>query len=282
VSGSRLTLERTLSPLLVYFLLVFALAWLLWAAASWATGVAGNGAAALLFLPGTFVPAIVALLLSYRQAGPAGVHALVARIFDWRVGIKWYAFALLYMVVAKLGAAVGFRVMTGDWPVFTDTPIYLLYAAAIFSTPFQAGEEIGWRGYALPRLASRLGLRGAGILLGVIWAAWHVPLFLLPRTDVVGQPFLVFAVAVTALSVAMTWLWWRTGGSLLPVMVMHAAVNNTTGIVPSFPAGETGTPLMAWLTAGVLWAVALLLVFLMPGKAVGALERADSSDYEAS
>lgn len=277
-----MTLTQVRSPLLLYFLVVFALAWLLWAAASWATGVTGSEAAALLFLPGTFAPAIVALLLSYRQAGPTAVRALIAKVFDWRVGMKWYAFALLYMALAKLGAAVVFRMMTGDWPAFTDTPIYLLFAAAILSTPFQAGEEIGWRGYALPRLVSRLGLRWAGILLGVIWAVWHVPLFLLPHTDVTGQPFIVFAVAVTALSVAMTWLWWRTGGSLLPVMVMHAAVNNTTGIVPSFQDGNVGTPLMALLTAGVLWGSAALLLFLMPSKASGAPEGAGRSRYEAS
>jgi membrane protease YdiL (CAAX protease family) len=122
----------------------------------------------------------------------------------------------------------------------------------------QAGEEIGWRGFALPRLAERVGLGGGSVLLGVLWAGWHLPLFFVPEADTFGQSFPLYLLQVTALSVAMAWLYAHTRGSLLPVMLMHAAVNNTKDIVPSAEINAThpwalSHSLVAWLTVALLW-----------------------------
>jgi len=122
----------------------------------------------------------------------------------------------------------------------------------------QAGEELGWRGYALPRLTARFGLGRASILLGLIWAVWHLPQFFIPEVDTYGQSFFVFVLQVTALSVAMAWLYARTNGSLLLVMLLHAAVNNAKDIVPSALLGATSTfglsaSFVAWLTVALLW-----------------------------
>ena len=141
--------------------------------------------------------------------------------------------------------------------------------AMVFSTPVQAGEEIGWRGYALPRLADRVGLGSASVILGVVWAAWHLPLFFIPEADTFGQSFVAYLLVVTALSVAMAWLFWRTG-SLLLTMLMHAAINNTKDIVPT-PAAAPGSPfglqasLLGWLVPLPLWVGAILFLFLMRG-----------------
>lgn len=132
----------------------------------------------------------------------------------------------------------------------------------------QAGEELGWRGYALPRLAQRVGLATASLILGVIWAAWHLPLFVLPDSGSTGQSFLVYLLHVMALSVVASYLYWKTGGSLLIVMLLHAAVNNTTGIVPAAVGGEIapvafGGSLVAWATVALSWVVAVLLLVQM-------------------
>ena len=273
--------ELPAGPLVVFFFFTIAITWVLWLGAGAVAGKIATAAPAppagfiaLLFLPGTFAPALVALGLTARTGGRAAVLALVHRLFLWRVGFRWYVFAVGYIAAIKLFAAVVIRVATGSWPGFGNVAWYLMLAATLFSTVVggQAGEEIGWRGYALPRLASRYGLAWASVLLGVIWAAWHLPLFFLPGADLTGQSFPVYLLAVAAISVALAWLYWRTNGSLLLTMLMHAAINNTTGIVPG--AQTTGRVLtlssspVGWLTVGLLWMMAGYFLVRMPGNAL--------------
>ena len=78
----------------------------------------------------------------------------------------------------------------------------------------RAGEEIGWRGYALPRLAARFGFRRASLLLGLLWGVWQLPLFVIPGHANYGQSFWLFVFGSTALSVAMAWLFMNTRGSV--------------------------------------------------------------------
>src|SRR5436190_23970328 len=127
--------------------------------------------------------------------------------------------------------------------------------AIVVSTPVQAGEEIGSRGDALPHLTTQFGLARASIALGIIWAFWHLPLFFIRGSDTYHQSFMAALLGITALSVAMAWLYWRTNGSLLVTMLMHAAVNNTTIIVsstvPSSSPFTLSAPLVAWLTVAL-------------------------------
>lgn len=118
--------------------------------------------------------------------------ALLRRILHWQVGARWYVFAAGYLAAIKLTAAILHCLVTGAWPQFGPTPWYIMLLAVAISTWTQAGEELGWRGYALPRLAARLGLGWSNILLGVIWASWHLPLFLIEGTDTSGQSFPVY------------------------------------------------------------------------------------------
>jgi membrane protease YdiL (CAAX protease family) len=169
-------------------------------------------------------------------------------------------------------AAVVKRLGLGPLPAWAAICLYLLFAGTTGMASQCAtalGEEIGWRGFALPRLAEHLGWGGASILLGVIWACWHLPLFLLSGFDTTGQSFLLYLLQVTAVSVALAWLYARTGGSLLLTMLMHAATNNTKDIVPSAVPGATNpfalsTSLVAWLTVALLWIGALIFLRTMP------------------
>ncbi|MFS8085453.1 MAG: CPBP family intramembrane glutamic endopeptidase, partial [Acidobacteriota bacterium] len=227
--------------LLKFFLLTYIVSWTLWIAAAISGGFAsptnsagaaspGSGLAAIggfLYLLGVFAPALVALALTAKGEGRTGTMALLRRIVQAPTAVQWYVFAVGYFVAIKLAVALVYRLATGAWPTFSQEAWYLMAGAVIISTPAQAGEEIGWRGYALPRLTKQLGLARASIILGVFWASWHLPFFFIAGTDKSGQSFPVYLLAVTALSVAMAWLYWRTNGSLLLTMLMHAAVNNT-------------------------------------------------------
>ena len=259
-----------------YFAFTFVLTWSLWLAASRLAPQVQFGW--LLFLPGTFVPALVAIGLTERIDGRARTTMLLRRMLAWRVHWRWYAFALGYMITIKLTAAAVYRVTTGAWPVFGDTSPLLVLAGVLVSTPFQMGEELGWRGYALPRLTRSLGARTASILLGVIWAFWHLPMFFIAGGDMAGQAFPVFLVTLSAVSVAMSWLYVKTRGSLLLCMVMHSAINNTTGIVPSAAVTSSvfafSSSRLGWLTALTSWVIAGVCLWNMrsgaerPGAAI--------------
>ena len=262
-----------------FVVLTFAFTWIAWLASAafvtpdntWLLGLGGP-----VFLLGVFAPAFVALALTAYSEGSAGVVRLLRRIGKWEVGARWYLFAIGYMAATKLLAALIHRFIMGAWPTFGDTSLPLMLGAILLSTWAQAGEEIGWRGYALPRLATHLGLGGASVCLGVIWALWHLPLFFLPGSGSDGQSFPIYLLHLTALSVAISWLYWKTEGSLLLVMLMHASVNNTTGIVPAaVPDAVDATSfqgsVVAWATVGVSWVVAAVLLYRMRRAERGAM-----------
>ncbi len=257
--------------LLAYFLLTFLVTWSVWFAAS---GLAAPGNTGLfggrgpVFLLGVFAPALVALALTAQAEGRTGVMRLLARIGHWRVGARWYAVAIGYFAVVKLVAALVHRIVTNEWPPFGDTPVALIFLGIAVSTWVQAGEEVGWRGYALPRLAQYFGLGGASLVLGVAWAVWHLPLFVLPDSGSTGQSFPAYLLQVMAMSVVSAFLYWKTDGSLLLTMLMHASVNNTTGLVPAAIGGAItpiafGGSLVAWATVAISWAIAIPLLIRM-------------------
>ena len=269
-----------MGSLVRFFGLTCAATWAFWLIAAAMTRGAGPtgppppGIWMLFLYLGTFTPAFVALSMTARADGRFGVRALLARLFQGHVGVRWYLFAIGFMAAVKLAAALIHRVAMGEWPAFGQESLRLMLAATVFSVLVggQTGEEIGWRGYALPRLTARIGLTPASVLLGAIWATWHLPLFFIfPYADTYGQSFPLYFLQVTALSVVIAWLWWRTGGSLLLTMLLHSAVNNTKDIVPSAVPGATdmwalSTSRVAWITVALLWICAGYFLYRMPKR----------------
>ena len=265
MTGAKTEPERPPLPqrranVMTFVLLTFIATWTMWIAAS----AFFPDSLAFASLPGTIMPAIMALWLTKRESEQS-FRDLVTRLFKWRVSVWYYVFALTFLAAVKLSAASLYRLDTGAWPAFGTTSLIVMLVGALLSTPVQAGEEIGWRGFMLQRLALRMGFAWASLLVGVTWAAWHLPMFFMPGGDMVGQSFPLFVLMVTALSVPMAWLYRRTDGSLLLTMIMHAAVNNTAAIVPSRSPADPdhvfllfATPI-GWLTAIILWVAAAIL-----------------------
>ena len=244
--------------------MTFVVTWGLWAMSS---QLAGTAAQAILLL-GVFAPGLLAIALTRWREGPEAMRALIHRIFCWNVDAKWYAFAILYMPAIKLAVALIHRIVEGAWPRFGTEPILLMLSALLISTWVQAGEEVGWRGYALPRMSERLGLGTASIILGIIWATWHLPLFFYFGGDTRGQSFLLYLMEVIPISVAMAWLYWKTNRSLLLVMLFHAAINNLKDIVPSAESGtrnpfSPGGSVVGWTTVVLLWICATYFLVQM-------------------
>jgi membrane protease YdiL (CAAX protease family) len=264
-----------LGTILKFFSLTYAVSWTLFIIAivlSRGTELTAPGLlTGLLVFIGTISPALVALLLTARTSGSLGLGMLLRRLFQWRVGARWYVFALGFMAVIKVTVALTHRMLIGSWPEVGHQPYALVLIAILFSTPIQSGEEIGWRGYALPLLADRVGYGRGSVLLGVVWAGWHLPLFFLrvPGNDEYGQSFPVWAMGVTALSVAIAWLYAHTNGSLLLTMLMHAAVNNSPHFLSATAINASNTfslsaSRVAWLTAAFLSIAAGYFLVRMP------------------
>ena len=259
---------------LIYFVLTFAATWAFWLAPGALPGShqLGAGVVGTLFLfLGIFTPAFAAIAMTARAEGQIGVAALIKQLFKWNVAARWYLFAVTYIVVIKLTAVLVNRVAFGAWPEFGAEPIVLMIAATAFSlvTFGQSGEELGWRGFALPKLADRIGYGWAAIVIGVIWAAWHYPLFFMDGVARPGYSILLFTIQVTGISVAVTWLYVRTGGSLWLTMLMHSAVNNLGPIVRTADRAADDpltldAPPMVWITALLLWVPATYFLVRMP------------------
>jgi membrane protease YdiL (CAAX protease family) len=240
-----------------FVVLTFVASWLLWL-----PGVDGP-----LYLVGVFAPAFVAVALTAHAEGQGGVSALLRQMILVDVPARWYLFAVGYFAAIKLGVALVHRAVIGAWPAFTQESWLLMLAAVAISTPVQAGEEIGWRGFLLPRLSARVGLPAASLIVGVIWACWHLPFFFLGGADKSGQPFVPYLLGGTALSVAMAWLYWRTNGSLLLTMLMHAAVNNLNFVPTPLSQSTSVMALRAtfvtWASVALLWIGAVFFLFAM-------------------
>jgi uncharacterized protein len=220
---------------------------------SWGVGVGG---AALLgpaaYLLGVFGPALAAVWASRHYEGTARGVWIAAR--RWRTAPRWYVVSLLLPLVLVAVAFGAVRLLGGEWEL--DEPMALPMAAAFLVFAFfVAGgpEEVGWRGYALPRLQSRWNALVASLVLGGIWALWHAPLWFLSDLPFQELSFPLYATQIMGMSVVYTWLYNATRGSVLLAMVLHASHNLAAVYL------ATTLPAQAALTA--LWlVVALALV----------------------
>lgn len=197
----------------------------------------------LLFLGWGFV--IASLIMTRLTLGKEGVVSLLKRFMQWRVGWKWYLIAFLLEPILIAFGVFGHALVTGIKPDFSEINAYELFGEGatlwLFVVPFflidliTNGEEIGWRGYVLPRLQTKFNALTSSLILGVIWGFWHLPKFLTHWNTI---SFAWFMVHILAFSVTLTWLYNGTKGSLLMVAIMHAS-SNTAGIF--FPMASTAS-----------------------------------------
>src|SRR6266545_4814539 len=212
-------------PLASFFVLAYLISWALWLPLV----VAGDGSpTGLAFVPlllGSLVPSAVAIVLVAVLHGKGGVRTVLRRLLIWRVGLGWWAAIVLLSMLAL--AAVGVSVLLGgDAPDVTGTVPGAIFLFLFSIFPGSAGgEELGWRGFALPHLQAGRSALGASVVLGLAWGMWHLPLYLL-GSDL--RPLSLFApwvLLTVASSVILTWMYNGTGGSLLIIVLFHAASN---------------------------------------------------------
>lgn len=218
--------SRTIAP---FFLIAFGLAWGIIAAFLLFTEqiVALTGeisASHPLFILAVYAPAIAAFLLVWRHTGLGGLGRFLSRLTLWRVPWPWYALLLIGIpLVYAAGAAVKGNLWNAPFPFASFAE---MLAAMAFMMVLGPIEEFGWRGLALPILQRRMAPLWAGIVLGAIWGAWHLPAFFLSGTPQSAWGFTPFLVGSICVSVILTPLFNVSRGSILLAMLFHFQLNN--------------------------------------------------------
>jgi membrane protease YdiL (CAAX protease family) len=253
---------RELRRLTAFVLLTYGIAWGIWIPLV----IAGPSVPSQLALVGTFAPAMAALLLarSGRRSWLGGVLRTPG------LHRRSYLEALVLPVVLALvaagiaGVVLGVAVPVGGViPAGLPAPIAIVALAPVFASLLviggPLGEEPGWRGYLLPSLQARLGPSTASLVVGIVWAGWHAPLFLLAGTTQSHLPVLAFVLWVVSLSFVFTWLCNRRGRSVALAVLLHASVNFAGAILGVIPArgGESAVP---FLILSLVTAVAAFLI----------------------
>jgi membrane protease YdiL (CAAX protease family) len=243
-------------PLISFFLLAYTLSW--WGLVLYAFSHSLPPVASF----GPFLAALVVLAITH---GRAGVLGLLRRMVHWRVAPVWYVAALGLPVAITLCATVlnvflGARAPSsaelGGWAGLLPTFFLILLIPGLGGT----WEEPGWRGYALPKLQAGRSALSASLILGVLWAFWHLPLM------VVGQVNWSDIVLVVAASIVSTWLFNNASGSVLLLMLFHATNNTISGsfFSPMFSGADSVR--QSWLLA-LLWCAVAIVVVVIAGPA---------------
>jgi len=224
-----------------------------------------------IFLGWGFV--IAAVIMTGITLGLHGVIDLLKRYLIWRVALKWYLVAFflspIFMWISiHLNAA-----FTHVPPDFNTAVVYQIFGGGvqlpIIVLPFflfemlSNGEEIGWRGYVLPRLQTKFNALASSLILGIVWGFWHLPKYL---SDWDAVSFFWFMAHILAISILMTWLYNNTQGSLLLVAIFHAA-SNTAGVLLPISNRLAEQNMGAYIFFVLCELAAALIVTIMAGPA---------------
>jgi CAAX protease family protein len=225
--------------------------------------------APLLIVLGTFGPFFAAVGMVSRTSGFRGLQAFIGQAFRWRVGIQWYAAALLAPALIRILVLWVHVLKGGTVPDLSDATRWLAVPSTFFLVLLiggPTGEEFGWRGFLLQRVQPAFGMFGASIVIGVISTLWHLPLFWIPGTAQSHLPFAVFAVRTVALSVISTWLYNGTRRSLLFVLLFHASLNTWPNTIYILEAEGAIGPYLSTTLIYSGWALQLLILGLLRGR----------------
>jgi len=252
--------------LVAFFVLAYALSWAWVIPLAVTHQVVDRGQGWPTHYPALFGPAVAAFLVVAATTGRRGIAELLRRVVLWRVGWRWWLVAfspLAFLGIAVLGAWVSGLSLPrlADFGLYSGVPaagllgfLLLIIVGAIVGA---FGEEIGWRGFALPRLQHRFSPLVASLILAALWFAWHLPLFFVVASyrafgvvDYVG-----FVIGLSCGAIVLTWVYNRSGGSILLVALWHGVFNVVSGT-------QAATGVIAAVVSTLIMAQALLLVGL--------------------
>ena len=256
----------------VFTINAFAISWLGWlplVASDHGIGIVPPSLSPLLVLLGTFGPFLSAVTIVARRSGFRGLGEFIGQAFRWRAGIQWYAAALVAPAAIRIAVLYVHVLKGGTFPDLSDPTRWLAIPSTFFLVLLiggPTGEEFGWRGFLLQRMQPVTGVLWASVLIGVITAFWHLPLFWIPGTAQSHLPFAIFFVRTVALSIISTWLYNGTRRSLLFVLLFHASLNTWPNTMYILEAEGTIGPYLSTTIIYAGWALQLVILGLLRGR----------------
>jgi len=229
-------------PLVVFFLLVFGLTWpFMIVDALGSHDILPFRLSVPLMLVMGYMPTLAAVIVTGITKGGQGLGALFGKLLIAKVGLRWYAFAIFgYTAVcagaiglSNLSGGAGIPFLSEDFPKFSNPVEMVLSVVAMFiALSLVNGEELAWRGFALPRLQAKYNALTSSLILGVFWGLFHLPLFFtLTGSSQAGTNFITFLLSTVSLTVLFTWMYNHTRGSVLLAYLLHGATNTWTRII---------------------------------------------------
>jgi membrane protease YdiL (CAAX protease family) len=216
--------------------------------------------AAALLLLGKFGPTLAGLIMIYMTKGPAGFADIRRRLRSWPSDISSYAIVFL-VPLALVGIALAIFHFLGAATPELGTSILFLLPLVFLQKAFIGGglgEELGWRGFALPVLLPRVGSVKSSVLIGFIWALWHWPALLFNQSTL--PEIVVFSLGVVALSFIFTWLHVTSKGSLVLVVIFHAWINVPLTVLDNESPGFTDGWMFSKISVAAVSTIAVCLI----------------------
>jgi membrane protease YdiL (CAAX protease family) len=207
-------------------------------------------------------PTLAALLVAAFYPGAGGVRSVSRQVRTWRIGLVWYAIALIGPVILLFAAEAFSAVRRGAppshwmiWPAFSGPGgLYFVIFGSLLA------EEPGWRGFAQPRLQTRYGALAASVVVGLLWSTWHLWYVILPGglSNATGTDAVATYVRLISTSVVYAWMYNSTNGSLFIAMLAHLGHNLAASFIP-IPADGGHQHLMVALAYLVVAIVVVLM-----------------------
>ncbi len=245
----------------IFFVLTFGWSWTCWLLAP-VVKPGSNYASSALFFLGGFGPSVAATAVVAMTSGLTGLRAWLLRCLSWRVSPGWLVLAFLAPLAVLTLAAGAHMALGGSVPPSPAASHIGLFVTNFFLVSLVGGplgEELGWRGFALPAMQGRLGWRAASLVLGAVWGVWHLPLFFIAESAQNNGSMVAFFMLIVATSVFYSWLYNRSNASVLPALALHTASNSWPLLVPVLPSDADQRPylfVVGLVVAAAIWLLA--------------------------
>jgi membrane protease YdiL (CAAX protease family) len=265
-------------PVLIYFIIVFAISWggilmVIGPGGILGTKEISEGLMPFIYLATLLGPSIAGILMIGIVDGRAGFRELLSRLSRWRAGARWYVVALLTAPILILATLLALSLTSPEFlpQIFlSDDKVTLLLTGIVMGLVVGFFEELGWTGFAIPRLKLRYGVLITGLIVGFLWGAWHFPLFLgsasssgaLPRALYLSVLLFSF---LPAYRILMVWVYDRTG-SLLVTMLMHMPLAASQLVLIPLAISEVQTVTYNLVFAAALWVFVAAVVAINRGQ----------------